>query len=285
MQNSLSLNDLYDDYKSGLLERKKFEGAVFEAMRDNVRRYGLIGWNREDSDDYLSSLYTRISRAINTYQETGSSFETYIGTIARLTAKEYRSRQIRSYHEENAAWITQIPDMYACEHEAEYHEYLSPEKDEQGRMKNPRQLLILILKCCSRVSAEFLEKIAPQLDMEPDTLRIMIEHLLGERQKREEEIALMREKINRQFYRCILLEKKIKVTTENIAVTQRLRMQLERGRNRLARIRKQLARSRVDPSNMQIAKLLGISKGTVDSVLYNLKIRGAHPDIAQRSIG
>ena len=274
MQKLFSLNDLYTNYAAGLLDRKRFEGAIFQVIQENMPRFGLIGWTKEDSDDYLSSLYLRISRSIDTYQETGSSFESYIGTIVRLSAKEFRSRQVRTYLEENAAWITQIPDMYACENEAEYNGQSAEESENPVKLNNPRQLLILLLKCCNHVSIDFLRKIAPSLDIDPEILSEMITHLSEQREKRRMEIAMLREKANHQFYQCILYEKKLRVMAEGSIAALRMKKRLELRRDRLDKTRKRLARTHPGPSNFQIARLLGISKGTVDAVLYKLKMCG-----------
>jgi len=277
MQNSFSLNNLYEDYTAGLLNKKELEGSIFKTIQENVHYFGLVGWNREDSDDYISSLYQRISRAIDAYEDMGSSFESYIGSMVRLTAREYRSRQMRGYCEETAAWIAHLPDLYVCENEVEYNNYGAAETDDSARLKNPRQLLILILKCSSHVSEDLLEKISPSLGIEPDTLFAMIERLKLQQEKREMEIVALREKTNRQFYRCILCEKKLQTLTPDSILAQRLRGQLANGRKKLEKTRKKLAQARLDPSNAQIAKLLGISKGNVDSVLYNLKLQNAAP--------
>jgi DNA-directed RNA polymerase specialized sigma24 family protein len=278
MHHSCSLNDLYEQYTAGSLEKKDFEGAIFKKIQDNVRRFGLLGLNREDGDDFISWLYLRISRAINAYQDTGSSFETYIGNLVHLSAKEYRSRQIRGFFQEASAWIAHIPDMYACEHEAEYHEYGTEDPQNRFKLKNPRQLLILILKCSGHISPDFLEKIAPQLGMDSQTLFQMTGRLKEQREKRERDLLLMRERVNRQFYRCILFEKKLQSAEAGSIISQRLEKKLEQGRERLFKTRNRLIRTRLDPSNRQIAQLLGVSKGTVDSVLYNLKTRYTLPD-------
>ena len=284
MQHLFSLNDLYTNYAAGLLKKEDFESAIFRTLQEDIQRFGLVGWNREDSDDYLSSLYLRISRAINAYQEQGASFESYIGSLVRLTAKEYRSRQVRGYLEETAAWITQIPEMHVCENELEYNEYATGETESQAKLKNPRQLLILLLKCCNHVSPDFLERVSPKLGIEPEELDSMIGCLKEQWEKREMDIMLMRERINRQFYRCILLEKKLKAMQEDSIAAQRLQKQLEQRRGRLMRARRRLARVRRTPSNHQIAKLLGLAKSTVDTVLYNLKMQGeSYPAIDQEN--
>jgi len=276
-----ALNKLYEDYATGLMTKKDFEGSIFKTIQENAHYFGLIGWNREESDDYISSLYSRISRAIDAYHETGSSFESYIGSMVRLTAREYRSRQMNSYCEETAAWIAHIPEMYVCENEIEYDEQTATDTDGSIKLKNPRQLLILILKCCNHISADLLEKVSPRLGIELNALYAMIEHLKKQYEKRAMDFVALREKLNRQFYRCILFEKKLQTLLPDSALAQRLKRQLITGRGRLEKTRRQLARSRIDPSNSEIAKLLGISKGTVDSVLYKLRAQGALQGVAQ----
>ena len=152
MQNITTLNDVYADFSAGLLERRELEGAVFKAIQADVRLHGLHGLRREDCDDFVSWLYPRISRAIGSYREIGSTFEAYISSLVRMSVKEYRQRQARSYAAESAAWITQLPDMHACESGPQYecmpkYECDPPGGDGPARLKNPREHLILILKC------------------------------------------------------------------------------------------------------------------------------------------
>jgi len=266
MQNTISLNGLYADYSAGLLEKRKLEGEIFRAIKEDVRR--LANWDRADNDEYLSWLYPRISHAIGAYHETGSTFETYIGSLVRMTAKEFRSRKARTYLAESAAWMSVFPDMCTCEEPPEYacvEEAAGPKPD------NPRQVLILILKCCYYVSDDFLERAAPRLGISAEELNRMVSFLKKLREKREQYNAALQEKTNYQFYRCMFYEKRLKALPESSIAAQRVKDRLRRGRERLANLRARLAKRLPDPSNRQIAKLLGISKGTVDSVLYRLK--------------
>ena len=273
MQSTVSINDHYIRYTDGLLEKKEFEAIVFRAIQDDISRLRWHGWNREDYGDYISWLYPRISRAIDSYRETGASFETYIGAMVRMTAKEYRSRYMRNYISEYAAWTAQIPSMDICENAPEYDVCVAVEKGKPMAVRNPRQLLILVLKCCSYVSVDFLEKISPTLGVEPEVLNNMISRLREQKVKREREIELMRERVNCQLFRCIFYEQTLQTISGDNAAARRMRERLERGRNRLIKMRKRLARMRLEPTNNQIAELLGIAKGTVDSALHTLKLR------------
>jgi DNA-binding MarR family transcriptional regulator len=143
------------------------------------------------------------------------------------------------------------------------------------KLKNPRQLLILILKCCNYVTADFLEKVSPQLGIKPETLTAMIDRLKKQREKRITELSLMRERIGNQLYRIIFYQKELEALTENNIISQRLKKRLEHGRIKLKRMRRRMARARLDPTNLQIAELLGLSKSTVDCVLFNLRERAA----------
>jgi hypothetical protein len=266
MQTVIPLNGLFADYSAGLLEKRELEGEIFKAIKEDVRRLG--NWDRADNDDYLSWLYPRISHAIGAYRETGSSFESYIGSLVRMTAKEFRSRKFHSYLAESAALMSVSQDMYTYE---DSPEYACIEEVSDPRLCNPRQILILILKCCCYVSGDFLERAAPTLGISAEKLNDMVSSLRKLREKRERYNEYLQEKANYQLCRCIFYEKRLKSMPENCIATQRIRDRLERGRERLARLRKRLAKRYPDPSNHQIAKFLGISKGTVDSVLYRLK--------------
>jgi hypothetical protein len=278
---TLSLNNHYANYSAGSLDRKELEVMLFEKARKEINTFNLPGWGNEDYDDYLSWLYPRLSRAVNTYRETGSSFETYIGSLVRLTVKEYRHRQARDYANETVAWsairsdmyTAESPPVYGAEYGSEYGGTLTAEKtaEKNEAVKNPRQLLILVLKCCNYVSPDFLERISQRLGVSAEVLDGMINRLKDGNITRMKVIEVLREKINLLFCRCMVYEKKL-LSTEDETAARRVEGKLKRGRYRLAKLRVKLARTRPDPSNSRIAEILGVTKGTVDSALYSLRL-------------
>ena len=272
MKDTVSLNTLYADYRAGLLEKKELEGCIYKVMWEEDRC--LPGWKREDYEDFVSWLYPRVSRAIDKYQDTGSSFESYMGSLVRLTAKEYRIKQIRGYVAESAAWVTQAADLYFGEPEPDYDVCVAEKKEKPAMPKNPRQLLILTLKYCSYISEDFIDKVSAALGMESGKLAEMAGRLTELRKKRILRAGVLREKANCQFFRNICYEKSLKTMAEDSAAARRIAGKLERGRLRLANMRIRLARLRLDPSNLQIANILGVSKGTVDTVLHTMRLRG-----------
>ena len=271
MRCTISLNELYADYSAGLLDKKELEGAIFKSIDENT--FCHLGFTREDYEDYVSWLYPRIRQAIINYRESGSAFETYIGTMVRMTAKEYRLCQTRKNTAEAAAWLTHLPDMYVGEEKPEYDEFPEDVPEEQSKIRNRRQLLILILKCSCYVSDDFLERVSPKLNIEPDELRRMIDILKKQRANREKKISIQRERTNCQFFRCLFYEKNLQSMQQDSIPAQRLRDRLERGRKRHANMRRQLELMRLDPTNQQIADVMGVAKGTVDYTLHYFKER------------
>jgi hypothetical protein len=139
--------------------------------------------------------------------------------------------------------------------------------------KNPKQLLALILKCYCYVSDDFISKIAPLVEIDSEQLRKMIDKIRISRAKRDAEIYLMRERIYSQFYRCIIYENRLLYMTENSTAAILMKRKLFKARQRLHTMRKRLASIRIDATNKQVAEVIGISKGSVDAHLYQLKLR------------
>ena len=272
MQKAVSINCLYDDYAAGLLEKKSFEGIIFKTIYENYSGRPSLG--REDFDDFISWLYPRVSRAVDNYRDTGASFEAYVNNLVRMAAKEYRWRQFRGRNAEAAALITQLPDLYVCESEAVYN---ADRRDRGGHVgeretvRNPRQILMLALKCCRYVSDDFLERIAPKLGIPPETLRAMFARLNENRQKREAGVERLRKLANLQLCRCLFHEKSLPILRDNPPVLRRTEALLERCRARLGATRARLAKMPLEPSNAKIAEILGVTKGTVDAALHSLK--------------
>ena len=269
MKKIKSLNDLYKEFSEGEIKKKEFTAAIFSNIKDNIKH--PYGWDSDDFNDYISWLYPRICSSINGYQETGSTFENYINSMLKLSQKEFRSNQKAANIAESAAWMTQVTEFYVSEQEPTYNEIMIDQNNELTKIRNRRQLLILILKCCAHVSIDFLEKISPILGMEYEELKRMVNVLRKNQRKRNVYVADLKEKINTQFFRCILYEKKLRDMPAETITAKKLRELLERGRRRLDNMRKRLENAHTGPSNIQIAEILGISKGTVDSTMYNIK--------------
>jgi hypothetical protein len=163
--------------------------------------------------------------------------------------------------------------MYTGSAEPEYPEIKTEAALPAKRAKNPRQLLILILKCYYYLSDDFIERAAPVVGLKSSELKLIVEKLRKQRILHDDKLHSLQERIYCQFYRCIILEKQLKNAPVNSIPAIRLKIRLERSRIRLEKMRKRLSKIRVYASNLEISRILGIPKGTIDSNLHALKSR------------
>lgn len=267
MQEILYLNDLYKKYTLGYLEKKSFEGLIFDYILKNYQRFQIFDWNKDKYTDYLCWFYPRLSQAIDTYKDIGVSFDRYILSTVYWSAREYRSRELDHSITEYACWEARAVDMNVCEDEPEYEKSAPILK----LVSNPRQILILLLKSYFFVSDDFISRIAPAIGMKQEKLWQMIDILRKQRIERDEKTRNMQERIYCQYYRCLTFEKKLGILREGSVLYKKIQAQLKRARSRYTGMKKRFATINFDASNRQIADVLGIPKGTVDSTLYAIR--------------
>ncbi|MDR1948776.1 MAG: hypothetical protein LBQ38_05240 [Spirochaetaceae bacterium] len=269
MQKNLSLEAYYQQYTHGKLNKKQLEGIIFQFVLKNYKQFYLYGWSEGECIDYLCWLYPRISRTIDRYSFSGSSFDMYIRALIRWSSKEYRTRESNHRIIESACWDARAADMMVCDREPEYPE---PEKALKP-VSNPRQILVLLLKSYYYVSEDFINRVAPAIGIEREELTRMVETLRKRRLERDEHIHRLRERLHSQYYRCITFERRMLAATEGSAREALMRRCLEKSRRRLTALRKRIRMIRFDATNRQVADILGVPKGTVDSSLFAVKAK------------
>jgi hypothetical protein len=276
MRDNLSLSKLLTRYSLGLISRKELESHIFKFIMDNHREFCPYRWNDDEYMEFVCAFYPRIRRAIDNYQETGSSFDAYIATLVRWGIKETRSRKLDRHIVEYACWEAKSRDEAAVHEEEEVYSEPEPAFAE---VPNPRQVLVLLLKSYHYMSQDFLERVSPALNVDKEKLKDLIDGLRELRLKREEDIRALQERIYTQFYRCIVFEKKLKNAALDSGRREKLRNRLSRGRKRLQSMRDRLAKMKTGASNRQVAQVLASAKGTIDAHLSTVKgKRGTRSD-------
>jgi hypothetical protein len=87
-----TLNELFSSFSSGELNRDDFESSVYNFLFFNQEKTCLNHWERETYEDFISCFYPRLKMAIDSYQDTGSSFEAYMSKYFLVSSKEYHVR-------------------------------------------------------------------------------------------------------------------------------------------------------------------------------------------------
>jgi RNA polymerase sigma factor (sigma-70 family) len=273
-----SLNELFSQYKNNKIKRSELEGRVYYYFFYNQEKSGLGHWKHDEYEDFISWFYPRIKKAVDTYSEKGSSFEAFIYKFMQNSSREYRVRITTQNVTEYSAWCARVPELYAREESPEYWH----EKDEnpltailtgQNGRKDTKRILALILKCYYYVSDDFIDRIAGKVEMDAEELREMIGKMRQMRQKKDDALYYMKERIYCQYYRCIVFEKRLLLVQENTTAYIKLKLRLEKAKQRLEKMRKRITLIRTEATNRQVAEVIGIKKGTVDASLHKLRAK------------
>jgi len=263
MSDEHPMGTMLDRYLLNKLDRKRLEGDLFMYLRDNPHRFKLGTWLEDDRIDFLCWFYPRMSQAIDKYKPCGASFDSYLGTLIKWASIEYRAHEADCNALESACWKARSQEIVA-ETEAEY---MYDGGGFQPR-KNPRQVLMLTLKCCSYVSDDFSKRIAGAIGMKEECLHSLLDELRKKNAIREERLRTLEERCAAQYFRCVAFEGRLKAAPEGSAHKADMEQRLEFAKRRLSSMRRRLAHTLKEATNKEIAETLGIPKGTVDSCLF-----------------
>ena len=273
-----TLNELYSEFMTGELDRSRLEGLIYRYLVYNQGKTNISHWKRDEYEDFISWFYPRLKMAIDSYRETGSSFEAFMSKYLLISSKEYHVRTTTNSVIEYSAWLARIPEMYAHEEPPVYIHKNAGKVitqlviDKKGR-RNSRRILALVLKCYYYISDDFAEKIAPMIGITAKELAEMLSKIRETRKIRDDKIYCIKERIYRQFYRCIIYDKRLTLLKENTAAFKKLELRLQKARSRLEKMRKNITSIRTEATNKQIAEVMGTTKGTVDASLSRLKMK------------
>jgi len=93
------------------------------------------------------------------------------------------------------------------------------------------------------------------------------------RAQREEAINGLKERIHGQFYRNLTFEKRMRSAVLCSAHWYRMKRCLENGQKRLASMRRRLSSMHTGATNEQVAAIMRVAKGTIDSNLFAVRQR------------
>ena len=284
MMEDLSLDPFLEQYRNGELSLRDLEGKILENILHFPRKFYLSILRQEDQVDFLAWFYQRLARAAKTYQSGRSSFTAYIMSVVRYSANEYQHRETEHRCIERIYWEAAAKDMAVHSEEPAYWGEEEPFSEiGEKPIANPRQALILLLKSYNMVSDEFIARAAPALGIDTNELFRLVEALRGMRFNRDAAIREFRNRIDSQFYRCLSFERRMLSAPDGSPRRRLLHERLARAEKRLQNMQNYFKGFKSSASNRQIAEILGIPKGTVDSNLFAAKKRGIKKPDAEKS--
>lgn len=263
-------------------------GAGYEQVRQQVEQWVYYypatrpGFSQEDCADFLLYFRAKVPALLYKYAHSGRSFEHYLARTLRWQLRSFarvRRRRLRMHE------LTRAPDIWdgliGVAESSETVSHVATTATErlagarcagapQGSAS--RRMVILAMKAAVLVSDAQLDELARVTGYHEHRLRECrdeLRRLVGRRDRRRTELRARR---NDAFFQVRLAQDELATTPEEHrrAVVRR---ELERQNRRLLNARRELARVPAVPTNGEIAVVLGIPKGTIDSALHYMKHR------------
>lgn len=278
---------------------------VIAAISEMVYRYpaGRFGFSEEDGAEFLINFYPRIRRLVERYRPSGATFEDYLRTTMRWQLRSFAAART-SERVVIAAATDRLTAAEIAGHDVAAEDPPTNDPARQVRRATPssgpryprkrpanrpsalglepngpkrarltpgeaQRLICLALKSRDAFDEQGLERLSRMtgcelgwLEARYHELRVLNEALRAKRER-------IRERRDQAWFRMRCVETRLREASA--AERERLQAERERWHLRYERSCARLERVQNAPTHAQIAAVLGIAKGTVDSGIYTIR--------------
>jgi hypothetical protein len=272
----MNIQKIYIDYKNKLVSLDFLREKTLEFSYLSVNNHSVI-----EPGEVVLELIPKIDELIKNYREDKASFFTYITkhikwiclTKIKKNRKEYTKHEAWSYHTFN-----EYKSLITVQENESIFLPLKNELKDISEFTNldrweKKRLLILTLKNSSIITDTLVDKIAAILEIDKKCIYEKIREVNGLCQKKAERRTYLLQRINRLFIEItkseIVLENEL-----NLIKKQQIILSLETKKERLHEMQRTIRTKNFGPKNQDIADVLGVAKGTIDSALFALRKNG-----------
>jgi len=230
--------------------------------------------SEEDCAAFYLSFYPRIESLLFRYRDVGKNFDAYLNTCLRWHLKTYLKQRIKNDRKEmlllKESYLSQkregndglepfeIPSMQAGKGKA------------ADRRPGVKHILLLALKSSMFLNDQAVEHIAILADIHRDFLFHIVLVLRFTMRKRLDRIAKLSARRNRNYFRIRFLSEE-KQQCMNPDRIRKIDNQIANERKRYERTSRDIGRVPKCPTHRDIAHILGLPKGSVDSGIFYLR--------------
>ena len=237
-----------------------------------------MGWDEDACGEFYVFIHPRIIRLLDRFRDQGKPFESYLWAVLNWQLRNFA----RDRNRDERRWKVSLriepgeavsldhhqgsgegPEAQAMHASAAFARYVRSDADR-------RNFLFLALKCSRLIDTENAPALARVAGVAAETLMALVTALLEMRGTRESRHEMFRGRRNKAYAAIRLLETELQ---EEVDPAKRASTEeaLARTRRRMSSAMQRMSRVGLEPTNLEISKVLGVPKGTVDSGLYWLK--------------
>jgi DNA-directed RNA polymerase specialized sigma24 family protein len=231
-----------------------------------------MGWDEDACGDFYVFIHPRIIRLLDRFRDQGKPFESYLWAVLNWQLRNFARDRSR----DEKRWKVSLrlePGAAVSLDDEERGDPLRASAELARCVRSSadrRNFLFLVLKCSRLLDDEHAPPLARIAGVTTETLLALVASLREMRGARESRYEMFRGRRNKAYGAVRLLEAELhdEVDAGKRAVTERA---LARMRRRMSSSMRRMSRVGLAPTNLEISRVLGVPKGTVDSGLYWLK--------------
>ncbi len=278
-------------YQQGNVSYEAVSGHICLYVYDFPRR--TRHWDQDLCSDFFEFFYPRIKRMADSFVFSGCPFEAYMNVALRHQMKTFmRKRQEKELKETlfcqmcasgshgDESSFYRIYDNFNYEVRKSAPVY--PEK--LGQKRSRRRLFFLALTDPDRLDDTAITHLTAITGYSAEYISRCCMAVKEKIQHKREEVQLLKEKKNGYYFQLLVVQNDIMNEPEperRIWLEERL----ERLRSQIDNVTKKiLAKSSCLVSHQEVAQVLGLPKGTIDSGIFYLKRNGLKCSLKDSSV-
>ncbi len=249
------------------------------------KRYG---WDEDECSDFFTSFYPRISSLIQRYRYNGKPFEVFLAATLRFRLRSFAAKRKRAVRYDkliSTQMYWETAEQYArkgyvpSDMTKETVPRLVPKArpffraNSEGKITDftsKRRLLFLALCSSMQMSGIHIEAVARAVNSDPTWLFSCTEELKIRLRARRERLLALQSRRNRSFVRLYQLHSEIQTCCEP-GQRDFIAGAVRREKDRIVLAGNELTHVPVTPTHKDIAEVLRIPKGSVDSAMHYVK--------------
>lgn len=238
-------------------------------------------WDEDSCSDFYTYFFPRIKKSIRNFVYKTSPFESYLLSYLRFCIKSFlafrnRNRFFCGINNAALLWHDEYSeDSFVCE-----HDYTVPNKAKQllevnnngviSKESLKNRLLFFLLKNASKLSETFKIKSCSIMDMNIDELNNLLDLFSPFIDKRKKRLEYLQDRRNRcltKIYQLHFAKKKVLFTCQKKEIDSKVALY----KSRMQKAVYAISKVNIDPTHKEIAEILNVPKGSVDSGIFYMK--------------
>ncbi|MBN2441897.1 MAG: hypothetical protein JXJ04_11135 [Spirochaetales bacterium] len=242
-------------------------------------KYGLT---EEDYSKFYIFFLPQLKKITQSFNNSGNTFETYFNSVLYWKLKTYVKNKIRRYYmwetsESDSLW-TPVYDgdpvrnilIKIVNNNALADVFMINERGMIHNEGGKKQLLLFMLRKVKDMDIEDIIQLSRITGYEVEWLRSITESLKDSLEHKFNRLKRFRERRNLAFWRLKLLEKQLKNEVDE-KKKRRIKEDCERAKYTMKQAIKIMSKVRLSPTHDDLANVMCLPKGTIDSCFRRLK--------------